>query len=521
MTVTVRQLLDLELIREKATLVAGAEGLDRVVTFVTIMEAPDFHEWVDGGEFILTTWYAFSQKPELQLRAFSQLADKIAAIGIKVERFVDKIPDEIVALAEEKQVPVLAIQRDTKFREVIQAIAGELNNYQANLLIEVDRHYQALVKTALADGSLSSMLGGFGQRTRLNCWCLDHDGKELAQYRPAGSDAYPPGWETLVAKIPQANFEPVACYREGEFHVFPCRARKLSLGYLVVFSPDELSEKVRLMANNLVTFLTLKLLDEAETEQKKLAYLIDDILYHHRLNGEQLQEALAAFGLRKFPFYRVFVVTSNAPTVDAQTRLRNYAGYLRGLIREAIMAVRAEEIVVIAGNTAGDTVTARARPWKKNIYVRDEDLAKGVLVSVGPAVRRISELAHSYRMARQTIKAGRPRDGAGGILYYWDYLVQNLLVQGLDSLEYRTVLDQVVIPLSQERKSSNLMDTLEAVVFADDLQDAAERMEIHINTIRYRLRQIMELTGYDFFSPRGRYILTTACMLRGTENSRK
>jgi purine catabolism regulator len=146
MTVTVRQLLDLELIREKATLVAGAEGLDRVVTFVTIMEAPDFHEWVDGGEFILTTWYAFSQKPELQLRAFSQLADKIAAIGIKVERFVDKIPDEIVALAEEKQVPVLAIQRDTKFREVIQAIAGELNNYQANLLIEVDRHYQALAE---------------------------------------------------------------------------------------------------------------------------------------------------------------------------------------------------------------------------------------------------------------------------------------------------------------------------------------------------------------------------------------
>jgi sugar diacid utilization regulator len=183
--------------------------------------------------------------------------------------------------------------------------------------------------------------------------------------------------------------------------------------------------------------------------------------------------------------------------------------------------VRAKEVVVIAGSTADDSAISQSRSWKKKIVLRDEDVAKGVLVGVGPAVRKASDLAYSYRMARQTIRAARPADGTGGIFFYWDYMVQNLLAQGLDSPEYRTFFDQIIAPLTQERKNITLMDTLSAVAFADDLQDAAERMNVHINTVRYRLRRIMELTGHDFFSPAGRYVLTTACLLFAAGGTRK
>ncbi len=521
MGVTVRQLFELDLMREKVTLVTGEGGLDRDVSFVTIMEAPDFYEWVDGGEFVLTTWYAFSEHPELQMNAFLQLADKIAALAIKTDRFIERVPDEILALAEEKQVPVFTIQRDTKFREIVQAIAGALNNYQANILIEVDRYYQSLVKTALADDDLSALLNEFGQRTRLNCWCIDHNGRVLASFEQ-GSNNGLPGGEALVAAILRWSAEPIACFHEMDCHVFPCQARQLSLGYLVVHYPGQLSEKFRLMANNLVAFLTLKLLDKTETQQKNLGYLLDDLLYHHRLTEKQIQERLTAFGLKRSPFYRVFVVVAASSLQnDSLALLRNYARSLQRAIRDAIIVVRAKEVVVIAGSTADDSAISQSRSWKKKIVLRDEDVAKGVLVGVGPAVRKASDLAYSYRMARQTIRAARPADGTGGIFFYWDYMVQNLLAQGLDSPEYRTFFDQIIAPLTQERKNITLMDTLSAVAFADDLQDAAERMNVHINTVRYRLRRIMELTGHDFFSPAGRYVLTTACLLFAAGGTRK
>ena len=48
-----------------------------------LWKGPDLHEWVTGGEFVLTTWYAFSKSPDLQEDGFKKLAPRISAIGIK------------------------------------------------------------------------------------------------------------------------------------------------------------------------------------------------------------------------------------------------------------------------------------------------------------------------------------------------------------------------------------------------------------------------------------------------------
>ena len=155
MAVTVKDVLKIDFMAERATLVAGGAGLDNVISYVTIMEAPDFYEWVTGGEFVLTTWYAFVEHPELQVPVFTELAKRgIAAMGIKVNRFVKEVPQEIIDIANQFKLPVFAISRETKFREIIQAISAELNDYHMNVLLDVDKHYQELAKAAVTGGEI-------------------------------------------------------------------------------------------------------------------------------------------------------------------------------------------------------------------------------------------------------------------------------------------------------------------------------------------------------------------------------
>lgn len=59
--VTLNELLEIKDFAERVTLVNKHGNLNNQITHVTIMEGPDLHEWVTGGEFVLTTWYAFSK----------------------------------------------------------------------------------------------------------------------------------------------------------------------------------------------------------------------------------------------------------------------------------------------------------------------------------------------------------------------------------------------------------------------------------------------------------------------------
>ena len=49
--VTVEQIMELETINQMMRLVAGHGGLKNRSTYVTIAEAPDFYEWVSGGDW--------------------------------------------------------------------------------------------------------------------------------------------------------------------------------------------------------------------------------------------------------------------------------------------------------------------------------------------------------------------------------------------------------------------------------------------------------------------------------------
>ena len=85
-----------------------------------------------------------------------------------------------------------------------------------------------------------------------------------------------------------------------------------------------------------------------------------------------------------------------------------------------------------------------------------------------------------------------------------------------DAAARQTLIDEVYTPI---QKGKSLLPTLTAYLDnGRSLEAAARDLDIHVNTARYRLNNIAELTGWDPLNPREAYVLQTALTLGALQN---
>lgn len=98
--VSVGEVLGVSTLAE-ARLIAGQSGLDRIVQRLNVMEVPDILAWVKPHELLLTTGYPLRNTPQSLDRLVADLDERgLAALAIKLGRYVDELPDEMVAQAD-------------------------------------------------------------------------------------------------------------------------------------------------------------------------------------------------------------------------------------------------------------------------------------------------------------------------------------------------------------------------------------------------------------------------------------
>jgi len=132
--------------------------------------------------------------------------------------------------------------------------------------------------------------------------------------------------------------------------------------------------------------------------------------------------------------------------------------------------------------------------------------------ALGPAlpVERAPESAERARLALESL-------AAPGRLVVADEHLLDLILHSADGLAEDLAgrrlapLDELA-PAARER----LLDTLEAWLDAQgEARPAAERLHVHVQTVRYRLGQLRELLGASIDDPRGRLELALALRVRG------
>ena len=108
---------------EDFKVLAGEKGLNKNVSTVSIMDAPDIYNWMKGGEFLVTTGYIMRDNPlELKNLVIKLHENKAAALGIKVGRFIEKLPDEVKRTGDELNFPIIYVPKNYAFTDIINPV---------------------------------------------------------------------------------------------------------------------------------------------------------------------------------------------------------------------------------------------------------------------------------------------------------------------------------------------------------------------------------------------------------------
>lgn len=141
-----------------ATLVAGAGGVHRPISWVHNPGVPDAHNWLNGGEFVLTTSLNIPDGIPAQVRYIQALADKgVSGLGIAVGRFLPRIPDEWCAAADAADFPLVAVPYEIRFIDVARAINERITQAGLTQVRRALHIHQVLTRLVLDDGGLTEL----------------------------------------------------------------------------------------------------------------------------------------------------------------------------------------------------------------------------------------------------------------------------------------------------------------------------------------------------------------------------
>ena len=165
-----------------ARVLAGASGLDRIVRRLNVMEVPDILPWVKPHELLLTTGYPLREDPGALVDLVAELdARGLAALAIKLHRYLDAVPPQMLAEADRRGFPIIEFPAGVGFDDVLNEVLSELLNRQAAVLARSEEVHRALVSVVLAGGDLTDLAAELARILAGPVHITTPDGRVLAR----------------------------------------------------------------------------------------------------------------------------------------------------------------------------------------------------------------------------------------------------------------------------------------------------------------------------------------------------
>ncbi|MEO6943085.1 MAG: PucR family transcriptional regulator ligand-binding domain-containing protein [Lacisediminihabitans sp.] len=486
--ITVHEVLTLPALRGNFV-VAGQNGLDRVVTGVNVMEVPDIESFVKSGELLLTTAYPLREHPEelaVLVRTLSQLG--LAALAVKTGRYLEKLPDDALAVANELGLPVVLLAEDTSFNEVIGAVlAVVLTEYGAEPA-GAEAIRERLTGVALAGGGLMEIARTLAGALDRHVSILDRSGAILGE-----------------GGVPATG-------KSNELWEFPVTVGGLERGRIVVNGKDEPTLGQRRLVRQACFAAGMHIaqaLASFELDRQMRVLFLEELVAGKIADESLVRERSRLFGWDFRSDHVVLLARVEQELTDSTVVSASRTGLPRG----ALAWARGQEVVAIV---PAQSIPEESVPWPVAEKWRSTLGRSGgseVIVATGSVAESAAGLATSHTAARESLSiaqaTGRPN-------VRHELLVLERVMLSVPKDLLAELIDRELSPLVEAdlANGSELCATLEMFLGTGNAADAARRLFIHYNTMKHRMSRISELIAADLGDPRARLRLSFALQAR-------
>lgn len=234
------------------------------------------------------------------------------------------------------------------------------------------------------------------------------------------------------------------------------------------------------------------------------ALVVDSILTGEA--DEELPSRIAALGWHGHGEVAVLVGTT-PPQFDVDLVRRT----ARKLSVDVLIGVQGSRLVLVIGRARAEGQEGEDEELGfAEIAVRLEPSFGPGYVVLGPAVAALVDASQSARAALAGFAVARAWRSAPRPVEADDLLPERALAG--DPLAKQTLIERIFRPL--QAHSTDLVTTLWSYLDnGRSLEATARELFVHPNTVRYRLKRVSEVIGWDATGPREALILQTALIL--------
>ncbi|WP_433555177.1 PucR family transcriptional regulator [Pseudonocardia xinjiangensis] len=482
-----------------------AAALDRPLRWVYTTDLIDPARYLSGGELVLSG-LVWRREPGDSERFVAAVARSGAAALAAGEAVFHGVPDDVVEACRRHDLPLVAVPEELSFATVTELVITSLTAARGDRLAVTVGRQRRLLSAVAAGLRLDQLATQVSAATGTTCRVLSTTGREIA----AGPQPLP---DDVVDRV-------VAAFLTAD--QLPAT---LSGGDVTVFPVGPASEQ-RLTSWFVVAEGDAACWDTETTDTVGELVAVASLDRARRSEGLRVARAIADDAV-------ALVAGGTATVAETSVRLRHAgldpAGPLvvavAGFAGRPERVETARAVLLDAAAHRGPPVvgSTTAWPWRCSPTTGGDDAAGSALsralgrlvpgLASEPLAVGVSRPARPDALSGALQEARHARDVAAlrpGVLH---------VVTGEETTSHVSLLAAVPDEVRRAfaarvlgsvldhdaRTGAGLQETLQAFLdCSGSWTRAADRLHLHVNTVRYRIRRVEELTGRDLGKPSDR-----------------
>lgn len=468
--------------------VVGHDELDRPIRWVVTTDLLDPGRYLTGGELVLTGLIWRNEPADSETFVAALAAAGVSGLGA-CDASSGGLPADLIEACRKHRVPLFHVPQALGFAEVTEHIVRRLSGARASDVKAVlDRHRQLV-----SGAGLDPVLQMIGRDLGMRCWVLTPSGRLVA-----GSHPLPEETAAMLARV-FLTAKRLPCTRGG-YSLFPVDEQTTSrvADWFVAFegSSDDWPEERRALAGELAAVAALERMrqDDRLSPEGRIAQELVRLV----LTDGKPSDILPRLEVTGLASASGFVAV--AATADGGLR----PGELRVVVKDILQSCTVTPVIGVVEDEAIALIPASDLDLTTRVRAAVHALAPGLggsrmMVGVSGAAP-VEGLRGAVEEARYARRMAEGRSEPDAVVGHDELATHVLLLASVPDDVRHMFRVRLLDPLRSydQVHRADLVRTLEAFLLCSgSWTKCAELLHVHVNTLRYRIQRIQDLTGRD------------------------
>lgn len=485
MNLTLQNLIDKEIF-EEYTIISGNTSLNQEIKSVSILETPDFENYIIEDSVIITTFYPIKNELSLATSLLRTLKIKnTAGIIIKMYRYIDNLPPQFIQLAEELSIPIITLNYDVNLSTLFNNILAEIHlNEYSNL--ELEQSYASVLQRVYENPTTEKLIAAVELIDNFELVIENLETNSISYSSKFIYDYYSKNKKTsaLIQRVNQDMYyvENVV-YEEKPIYKMMFLVRK---------------DRRHLIHNMIEVFRLLVIVvyqNKREKLRKQNAFLLNFVTNNNINNTENLDDYAREFHWNIQLPLMLIIISNSSSDYTNNSRLIEYSRSVIlnkwGKSNDEVKYASIDDQILFLINVEQHSIETDKILFLFENTDQAHPLSR-IKVAYSNSIPTLKEISKTYKLMTHAMNHIKHSNSKKRIFNEDDLIIYDMLKM-IQNEDIENFVESVFLPLrnlSQSDKDTLLYTYYVYIENKFNISVSAKKLFVHYNTVRYRLEQL-------------------------------